>query len=91
MKPGPWHCEKLTHHEKRSVEEAPVFDLEKEADRIIWEQLPACRARSERRSANPALSRGHESVSPASSGKGDVPASEDASGGTRSRAARGYQ
>ncbi len=38
MKPGPWHSRRLTHHEKRYVEEAPVFDLEKEADRVIWEQ-----------------------------------------------------
>ena len=37
-KARPVAFEKPTHHEKRSVEEAPGFDLEKEADRIIWEQ-----------------------------------------------------
>ena len=30
--------EKLPHPERRHVEEAPSFDLEKEADRIIWER-----------------------------------------------------
>jgi two-component system, chemotaxis family, CheB/CheR fusion protein len=37
-KARPVAFDKATHHEKRSVEEAPGFDLEKEADRVIWEQ-----------------------------------------------------
>ena len=53
--------------------------------------LPACRARGEWRSRNPALPRGHESVSPAPAGKSHIPASPDGSGGARSRAARGCQ
>ena len=35
---GPVAFEKPTHHGKRYVEDAPGFDLEKEADRIIWER-----------------------------------------------------
>jgi two-component system CheB/CheR fusion protein len=37
-KARPVAFEKATYHEKRSVEEAPGYDLEKEADRVIWEQ-----------------------------------------------------
>jgi two-component system CheB/CheR fusion protein len=35
---GPVPFEKPAHPEKRRVEEPPGFDLEKEADRIIWER-----------------------------------------------------
>lgn len=35
---GPVAFERLTHYEKRYVEETPSFDLEKEADRIVWER-----------------------------------------------------
>jgi two-component system CheB/CheR fusion protein len=35
---GPLTFEKVTHPGKRYVEEVPGFDLEKEADRVIWEQ-----------------------------------------------------
>ena len=34
----PVALEKPTHHQKRYIEEAPSFDLEKEADRILWER-----------------------------------------------------
>ena len=35
---GPVPFEKPAHPEKRRIEEVPGFDLEKEADRIIWER-----------------------------------------------------
>ncbi len=37
-KARPVAFEKAMHHEKRSFEAAPSYDLEKEADRVIWEQ-----------------------------------------------------